>query len=373
MASKAATTRKLTDFLLADIVGIAADAIICIDEEQRITLFNDGAEQIFGWTSEEVMGQPLEILLPERVREVHRAHVAKFRSAPEHARKMGQRREISGLRKNGEEFPAEAAIAKVLMGDAVVYSVVLRDITEQVELQKRLQRAVSTRDEVVGVVAHDLRNPVSAVKMLAAAVLKSPEGISETAAEQLRLIRSAALQMDRLIQDLLDITRVETGRLVVDKQRLTTIALLEGALATLRPLIEEAGLELRVDLPSSLPMVEADPERIGQVLSNLVGNAIKATTAPGCIGVSASHVDADVRIAVSDTGHGIAREQLPHVFDRFWQASVSGIRARGAGLGLPIAQGIVRAHGGRIWAESEVGKGSTFYFTLPRNSAPRSM
>jgi PAS domain S-box-containing protein len=370
MPPSKADARKLTDFLLADIVGIAADAIICIDEEQRITLFNDGAEQIFLWKADEVMGKPLEILLPERVREVHHTHIQRFRRAPEKARKMGQRQEISGLRKNGQEFPAEAAIAKVTMGDAVVYSVVLRDITEQVELQKRLQRAVSTRDEVVGVVAHDLRNPVSAVKMLSSALLRSADDIGEDAAEQLRLIRSAALQMDRLIQDLLDITRVESGRLVIDKQPLTTMALLEGALETLRPLIAEAGLQLVVDLPSSLPMVEADPERIGQVLSNLIGNVIKVTERGGRITIAASVVDRDVLIAVSDTGRGISGEQLPHIFDRFWQASTSGIRSRGAGLGLPIAQGIVRAHGGRIWAESEVDRGSTFYFTLPAGEGP---
>jgi signal transduction histidine kinase len=319
-----------------------------------------------------VIGQPLDILLPERARDVHRTHIERFRRTSEHARKMGQRQEISGLRKNGQEFPAEAAIAKVTMGDAVVYSVVLRDITEQVELQKRLQRAVTTRDEVVSVVAHDLRNPVSAVKMLSSALLRATQAreISDDAADQLRLIRSAALQMDRLIQDLLDITRVESGRLVIEKQRLTTTALLEGALATLRPLVLEAGLQLNLDLPSALPSVEADPERIGQVLSNLLGNAIKATEPGGGITVSASQVDGEVRVAVSDTGRGISREQLPHIFDRFWQASTSAIRSRGAGLGLPIAQGIVRAHGGRLWAESEVDRGSTFYFTLPLGEVP---
>src|SRR5688572_13355654 len=132
-------TRSLTDFLLADIVGIAADAIICLDEEQKITLFNEGAEQIFGWKADEAIGQPLEMLLPERFRGEHHAHVERFRDAPETSRRMGHRREISGLRKNGEEFPAEAAIAKVKMGKAVVFSVVLRDITDQVELRKRLQ------------------------------------------------------------------------------------------------------------------------------------------------------------------------------------------------------------------------------------------
>jgi len=368
-ASDKAATRKLTDFLLADIVGISADAIICVDEDQTITLFNDGAEKIFGWSADEVMGKPLDMLLPERVRDVHRSHIARFREAPERARKMGQRQEISGLRKNGEEFPAEAAIAKVSMGDAVVFSVVLRDITEQVELQKRLQRAVSARDDVVGVVAHDLRNPVSAIKMLSAALHRSQtDRMSPEGAEQLQLIRDAALQMDRLIQDLLDVTRVETGKLVVDPQPLTTIALLEGALRTLEPLVEAAGLELRVDVPSALPTVHADPERIAQVLSNLVGNAIKATQRGGRITVSAAERDAMVQVSVTDTGHGISREHLPHVFDRFWQAAQSSIRSRGAGLGLPIARGIIQAHGGRLWADSEAGKGTTFYFTLPVKS-----
>lgn len=364
--SSRADSRKLTDFLLADIVGIAADAIICVDADQRITLFNEGAETTFGWTADEVLGQPLEILLPERVREVHRTHLERFRAAPERARKMGQRQEISGLRKNGEEFPAEAAIAKVTMGDAVVFSVVLRDMTEPVALQKRLQRAVSARDDTVGVVAHDLRNPVSAVKMLAAALLRSHESrMSDEGLEQLQLIHDAARQMDRLIQDLLDVMRVETGRLVIEPQPITTPALLDGALGTLRPLVADAKIAVVEDFPSSLPMVSADAERIGQVLSNLIGNAIKATSPGGTITVGARVEGDTVEISVTDTGYGIPAEQLPHIFDRFWQASHSAIRSRGAGLGLPIAEGIVRAHGGRMWAISKPGKGSTFHFTLP--------
>jgi PAS domain S-box-containing protein len=359
-------SRKLTEFLLSDIIGISADAIICIGQDQRITLFNEGAERIFGWTSEEAMGQPLDMLLPERVRDVHHVHIARFADSPERARRMGQRQEISGVRKNGEEFPAEAAIAKVKMGDAVVFSVVLRDITEQMELHKRLQLAVRARDDTVGVVAHDLRNPVSAVKMLAQAVLTREErSLTAEGTEQLVLIREAAQQMDRLIQDLLDITRVETGRLSLDLQPVTTVALLEGALRTLRPLVESAGHELVVDLPSTLPSVNADPERIGQVLSNLVGNGIKFTPRGGRITVAADAAASDVRVSVSDTGIGITAEHLPHIFDRFWQASHSNIRSKGAGLGLPIAQGIVRAHGGQLTATSVPGKGSVFSFTLP--------
>ena len=360
-------TRSLTDFLLADIVGIAADAIICIDEEQNITLFNEGAEQIFGWRADEAIGQPLEVLLPERFRTEHRVHVERFRDAPETSRRMGHRREISGLRKNGEEFPAEAAIAKVRMGKSVVFSVVLRDITDQVEMRKRLQTAVNARDDTVSVVAHDLRNPVSAVKMLSGALLQraGTERFSEESTEQLTLIRQAALQMDRLIQDLLDVTRVETGRLHLETASTQARDVLDAALETLRPLVDDAGLVLVEDLPHDLPIVSVEPRRIEQVLSNLVGNSIKATPRGGRITVSAHAANGALRVSVSDTGRGIPADQIAHVFDRFWQSATSTIRSRGAGLGLPIARGIIEAHGGRMWAESELAKGATFYFTLP--------
>jgi PAS domain S-box-containing protein len=353
--------------VLADIAAISADAIICVDADQVIRFFNEGAQQIFGWTADEAVGQSLDILLPERVREIHRTHMERFAKSGVRARRMGERQEISGLRKNGEEFPAEAAIAKVGEGRDVMFSVAMRDITEQVELYKRLQRAVTARDETVGVVAHDLRNPVSAIKMLAMSLHSTAKarGVGPNETEQLKLIREAAQQMDRLIQDLLDVTRAESGRLVVTPQPLTTKALLEGALQTLRPLAEDAGLALALDVPSTLPQIQADPERISQVLSNLVGNAIKFTPRGGAITVRAVELPDAVRISVTDTGVGISKDHLPNVFDRFWQQHPSSIRTRGAGLGLPIAQAIVHAHGGRMWAESEFGAGSTFHFTLP--------
>src|SRR5262249_51082459 len=160
------------------------------------TLFNEGAVKIFGWTPDEVMGKPLDMLLPERFRGTHPTHVQSFRASPVHARRMGERREISGVRKNGEEFPAEAAIAKVVKDGHVVFSVVLRDITEQVALHKRLQRAVAARDETVGMVAHDLRNPLAAIKMLSRSA--ATEAAASPVKDKLELITSAAGQMDRL-------------------------------------------------------------------------------------------------------------------------------------------------------------------------------
>jgi signal transduction histidine kinase len=189
----------------------------------------------------------------------------------------------------------------------------------------------------------------------------SPERTAER--KQLDIMRRAAERMNRLIQDLLDVRRIETGRLVVEPRAAGVNALVEEAVEMLRPLATAASLDLTSEVPADLPPVLADGGRILQVLSNLVGNAIKFTPAGGRITLSASRVDDEVRFSIADSGPGIAADQLPHVFGQFWQGNHAD--RRGVGLGLAIAKGIVEAHRGRIWVESQLGEGSRFYFTLP--------
>lgn len=169
--------------------------------------------------------------------------------------------------------------------------------------------------------------------------------------------------MQRLIQDLLDVSRIESGTLAVEHTRIGLAQLVVECVEAQRSLAASADLELRVDLPRELPEVLGDRDRLLQVLENLIGNAIKFTGPGGRIGVGASATAGEVLLWVSDTGPGIAAEDLPRVFDRFWQAQKAG--RRGAGLGLPIVKGIVEAHGGRVWVESTLGQGSTFLFTIP--------
>ncbi|MGH7688658.1 MAG: sensor histidine kinase, partial [Gemmatimonadaceae bacterium] len=212
---------------------------------------------------------------------------------------------------------------------------------------------------------HDLRNPVNAVKMLAGAVLQpSAAGpLPPAVTEQVRVIQSAAQQMDTLIQDLLDMSRADAGRFAVDPKSVSAGALLRDALRTLSPLAQDKGVAIVIAWSAPLPAVRVDPERITQVISNIVGNAIKFTPSGGEIRVSAEeHPDA-VLVTVTDTGPGIPAEHLIHIFDRYWQLSGGD---SGVGLGLPIAKAIVEAHGGRIWAESVEGEGATFHFTLRR-------
>ncbi|MDO8501824.1 MAG: ATP-binding protein [Gemmatimonadaceae bacterium] len=525
----------ITDSILAAIVTISADAIICVDEQQVIIFFNDGAREIFGYAPEEIMGKPLEVLIPQRFRATHAAHVERFGRSDVHARRMGERGQILGLRKNGVEFPAEAAISHLGSEGNPVYSVVLRDVTERRrahETQRFLAEAgealasslgpedtlrnvtrlvvphladacvvnvyrggrfhgaavahvdperaialerirtehpidpssnhpvarvirtlapliiagsegtttasgdiddepndifnkppsaaivlplnargqllgvmglyrkhgsydaadvflaeeigrraalamdnarlhdlvhagVRARDDIIGIVSHDLRNPVNAVRMLSGVMLdrEREEALAPDIAEYASVIRQAAEQMDTLIRDLLDVTRVEAGQLKVDTARENTEELLSDALRTLAPVAAEKSLTLRLNAPNDLPFVMADRERVAQAISNLVGNAVKFSLPGSEIIVRVAVLDGDLLFSVSDRGQGMTAEQLSHAFDRFWRSSRTD--RQGAGLGLAITKGIIEAHGGRIWAESMPGAGSTFYFTLP--------
>ena len=236
-------------------------------------------------------------------------------------------------------------------------------VVEHARLFHQAQSATRARDEVLAVVAHDLRNPLNTVTMAVSLMLEStpPERVQER--RQQEIVRRAADRMNRMIQDLLDVKRMESGRLTIDPAPEPPSTLIHDTIDMLRPLATGSTIRLETSIDEGLPLVLADPARIQQVLSNLVGNAVKFTPRDGQITVCAERIDGEVRFAVIDTGPGIPAEQLPHIFGRFWQAKTSD--RRGIGLGLAIAKGIVEAHNGRIWVESSVGLGSTFYFTLP--------
>jgi PAS domain S-box-containing protein len=356
---------RITPLVLAEIVGIAADAIICIDEAQQITFFNHGAETIFGYSRDEIVGQRIEVLIPERFRAGHEVHVQEFGNSGVKARRMGERREISALRKSGEEFPAEAAIAQLHHDNLTVYAVVLRDVTERKRFEAVIQRGMQLRDDMVGIVSHDLRNPVAAVKMLASSLLRSDGNATMTEVrENLDLIRTASTQMETLISDLLDVTRLEAGRLRVHLEPVRANDLVLNAIETLLPLAREKSLNLITDLDENAGEVLADEARIHQVLSNLIGNSLKFTPSGGTITVATRPLHDAVEFSVIDTGGGISEEQLPHIFERYWQSRRT--ERHGAGLGLPIAKGIVEAHDGSIRAKSGPSKGATLTFTLAR-------
>jgi PAS domain S-box-containing protein len=235
---------------------------------------------------------------------------------------------------------------------------------ENARLYRTSVNATGLRDRVLGVVAHDLRNPLSAIQLQAGTLTRGgpePERRSQKAVEA---IQSIATRMNRLIQDLLDVALMESGQLTVEPARLFPRELIAAALDLQRPLASSSFLELRIEVDADVPEIWGDRDRLLQVFENLIGNAIKFTEAGGRITAGAASREGEVVFWVADTGSGIPSEDLLRVFDRFWRTTMGG--RQGAGLGLPITKGIVEAHGGRIWVTSTPGHGTTFSFTIPK-------
>ncbi|HWH50887.1 MAG TPA: ATP-binding protein [Gemmatimonadaceae bacterium] len=550
MRSRLITHDRAEDALRASeakysgILAIAAEAIITVDQTQRIVHFNRGAEEIFGYSAEDAIGRHLAILLPARFREAHLKHMEHFAQSPATARRMGERREIFGLRSDGTEFPAEASISKLIAPDGILFTVVLRDITHQrrveeddrfladasselaqtlnvdatmravadlpvprladaclldlaaeggtfrrmpsrrvpadhatlgaelaglaahtlttdspspiVDVVRRGRRELVThvdddwleanadsaviplwrqigprallilplqaggdtlgaltlirvgggagdgfdaertalaekyaivaaaalanarlyeaarnanraRDEVLGVVSHDLRNPISAISMCARVLRDNPPSDEPARAALLTTIEESTTWVNRLIADLLDVANIERGKLSLEVAAQEPAQLALQALHMFDVEAREQGITLEARLATNLPIVAADGARIVQALGNLIRNAIKFTPEGGRVTIGAEAQDGGVAFRVSDTGPGIAPERQARIFDRYWQSS-NGARARGSGLGLSIAKGIVEAHGGRLGVESVVGRGSVFAFNLPEGS-----
>jgi signal transduction histidine kinase len=241
---------------------------------------------------------------------------------------------------------------------------------ENARLYEASVHATQLRDQVLGVVAHDLRNPLSTILTQLWTLRRYGAEPERRSVKPPEVIERAAKRMNRLIQDLLDVAVIESGQLTIERARLSASGLIVEVADMQRPLASLSSLELLIDSDSDVPEVWGDRDRLLQVFENLIANAIKFTKAGGRITVGATSRDHEVIFRVADTGSGIAPEDLPRVFDRFWQATRTG--RQGAGLGLPITKGIVEAHGGRIWVESTPSRGTIFFFTIPQATPEQS-
>ena len=225
------------------------------------------------------------------------------------------------------------------------------------------QRAIKTREDVLAIVSHDLKNPLATIELVVDLLRGSKRIDTNQLQGFVNKVQRSAHEMEVLIADLLDFARIQSGTfsVVVSPDSLSQV--MTPVIDRMRALAEAKRQTLDLDIPLGLPHVAVDGHRIAQVVSNLVGNAIKFTPKEGPIRIWARQQERQMVVCVEDTGPGIPQEHLPKIFDRFWRAP--GVKQEGSGLGLSIAKGIVEAHGGMIWAESQLGKGSSFFFTLP--------
>jgi two-component system, cell cycle sensor histidine kinase and response regulator CckA len=369
----AAEALRAAQARFAGILDIADDAIISVDAHQHIHLFNKGAERIFGYAAEEVLGQSLDVLLPARVVNVHREHIRGFAQSTESARRMGERAQIFGRRKDGTEFPAEASISKLQSGGETVFTVILRDTTERQSLQAQLLQAqkMEAVGRLAGGIAHDFNNLLTAI-LGASDLLLEDLSADASGREEVEEIKQAAHRAAALTYQLLAFSRQQ----VLAPQVLDLNVLVADVEKMLRRLIGE-DIELRTVLARDLGAVQADPGQLQQVIMNLAVNARDAMPQGGRLTIETADAELDeayaqahvpqagryVMLAVTDTGIGMNADIKAHVFEPFFTTKEKG---KGTGLGLATVYGIVKQSGGYIWVYSEPGQGTTFKIYLPR-------
>lgn len=337
------------------------DGVLGLDLYGRCTFLNPAGARLLGVAEHELAGRDVHEILHGEGPEGHgRAEcpILHALGALDGARAPEDRFRTP----DGRVIPVQWTIEPMVEGRRLRGAVLsFTDMREIREAEARLRQAVRARDEVVAVVSHDLRNPLGAIAG-ASHLLLDLELPPEKQRENLRLIARATERMNRLIGDLLDVARIESGTLAVQKEAVEIQPLFEEAIDMLEPLAADRGLALEHRIDPDVHVVCADRDRILQVLSNLVGNAVKFSR-HGAITLGAAPGEEGLAVlSVTDTGPGIPPEARARLFDRFWRADQTD--RSGAGLGLAIVHGIVTAHGGRVWVESHAGEGSTFYFTL---------
>jgi PAS domain S-box-containing protein len=371
----------------------APDGIVEVDGAGRIVLVNSQAEKLFGYAREDLLGKSVEILMPERFRERHPAHRGRYR-AHSVIRPMGSGLDLRALRADGTEFAVDINLSpfKGETGPGVIC--VIRDVSdrkaaeEQIKmlnqsLEQRTQDLAVTNSELqirnrevekanrlksnfLATMSHELRTPLNSIIGFSDLLAEQTAGaLTEKQERFVRHIQESSRYLLALISDILDLSKIEAGRLELKYETFHMSVAVDEVLSTLRPLAAAKEIELRTEVSEEL-FLDADRVRVKQVLYNLLSNAIKFTPEEGQVRLVARPEGPLLSISVLDTGIGIPREEQESVFEAFHQLSATGPGIReGTGLGLSITKLLVEQHGGRIRVESEPGKGSRFYFTMP--------
>jgi PAS domain S-box-containing protein len=350
----------------------APDAMVIMGPDGKIALVNAQTEIQFGYSRDELIGQPVELLVPDRFRGRHPGHRSKYAQAP-HVRPMGQGLDLYGKRKNGDEFPVEICLSPLKTEQGTLISSSIRDISErkqfEIKLQEKnlqLQRADQAKDMFLASMSHELRSPLHTIIGFADLLDEELKGPLNN--DQKRFIHHISADSNHLlalINDILDLSKIEAGGLVLRYESFDLAAAIEEVISSIQPQLDAKSLRLETNLAPQL-FLQADRLRFKQVLFNLLSNALKFTPDLGIIAITARLDAGFVIIAVRDSGIGIAKEEQEAVFDKFHQvgATTKGTR-EGTGLGLPITRALVGHHGGKIWVESEPGHGSTFTCRFP--------
>jgi PAS domain S-box-containing protein len=355
------------------------DGIVVVDQEARIVLVNRQTEVLFGYERHELQGQPVEVLVPERFRADHIHHRTHYLSAPV-PRPLETGMLLWARHKDGTEFPIDISLSPVVLpGEGARTIAIVRDITERVHVEEErlammareqaaLAEADRLKDEFLAGISHDLRGPITGIKSSIGVVLANePPGTPEPLHRLLANIDLSADRMDRLVADLVDLARLQGGRLPLNLAPVDLRDVVRRAVQEIETVAQSRGQYLDVQVPPEPVWTTVDAAQMERVLLNLLGNAAKYGPENGRIGLLLDPCAHEALLSVIDEGPGIPPAEQARIFDRFYRGASSRQQSAGVGLGLTIARTIAERHGGRIWVESAPGAGATFFVALPIN------